>query len=384
MEEDKPRREHLPEEKEEGSRIRLLVLVQKPLGLSPGQRFRLEQWSPYLARAHGIDLVFDVYESPRLTQILYKPGHLLEKTKLCLQDTWQRRTVLQTSRVFDGVVVYREISILGPALYERLLAQAGVPLIYDFDDAIWSRKGYVTNNGLFAWLKFPKKTASICRLAKSVTVGNHYLADYAKQYATDVTVVPTTIELDAYPVQPPLPFEEPFTVVWSGSHTTLAHLRILCEALENLAQRRRVRLRIISDQFPDWKIHGVETEQVPWKSETEAHDLGQAHVGVMPLPDNPFSGGKCGLKALQYMAVARPAIVSPVGVNVDIIHPWENGVLASSHAEWVEALDRLAGDPALRARLGEVGRRTVEQDYTAQEGAMRFAAAVRRALGGCS
>ena len=100
----------------------------------------------------------------------------------------------------------------------------------------------------------------------------------------------------------------------------------------------------------------------------------------MPLPDDEVSRGKCGLKALQCMATGRPVVASPVGVNSEIVRDGENGFLASSTDEWVDALSRLAADGPLRARLGRTARATVEEGYSAEISAARFARAVERAL----
>src|SRR5947207_1329877 len=107
----------------------------------------------------------------------------------------------------------------------------------------------------------------------------------------------------------------------------------------------------------------VENEFLPWNAQTEARDLGAAHVGIMPLPDDEFTRGKCALKGLQYMAVGRPALMSPVGVNADIVRSGENGILASTDEEWLAALESLAVSPELRRRLGAAGRATVEERF---------------------
>jgi glycosyltransferase involved in cell wall biosynthesis len=116
---------------------------------------------------------------------------------------------------------------------------------------------------------------------------------------------------------------------------------------------------------------------VPWTAEREAEDVGACHVGIMPLPDNEFTRGKCALKALQYMATGRPVVVSPVGVNKDIVKDGENGFLASSTEDFVEALMRLAGSSDLRRTMGAAGRKTVEQAYSAEVAARMFADVIR-------
>lgn len=356
--------------------LNLLALVQKPVGLAPGQRYRLEQWAPHLAARHGIRLHFVPFESPPLTAVLYEKGRYRDKALGMLRDTWRRRLVLSQARSYDGVVIYREAASLGPAIYERLLAALRVPVIFDFDDAIWIPV-VGSSNGAFSRLRFQGKTAAICRLAAAVTVGNEYLAGYARRHARNVHVVPTTIELAEYPPPPRLPLVPgaPFVVTWSGSQATVGYLERLRPALEALARRRSVEVRVICNHaVPGFA--NARTTFVRWRAASEAADLARAHVGVMPLPDDEFTRGKCGLKGLQYMAAGLPAVLSPVGVNRDIVRHGENGLLASTPEEWVRALALLADDEGLRQRLGEAGRRTVAERYAAPLSAARFAQAV--------
>jgi glycosyltransferase involved in cell wall biosynthesis len=363
--------------------IRLLALVQKPEGLSPGQRFRLEQWAPLLRREHGIDIEFAVFESPRLTKVLYLPGHHAEKAALLIKDTWRRRLAYRRARDFDAVVIYREAASLGPAIYERLLARAGIPIIYDFDDAIWI-PGAGSVNGIFSHLRFQAKTGTICRLSRAVVVGNEYLASYARRYTDRVHVVPTSIDLGTYPVQPEAASDGKLVIAWSGSLATLIHLDAARPAIEKLAKRRKVEVRVICNAAPKRGFEGAETTFVPWKGDEEAKAIGASHVGIMPLPDDQFARGKCGLKALQYMATGRPVVLSPVGVNTEIVRSGDNGILAASVDEWVDALDRLGSSPELRVRLGAAGRKTVEERYSSTAVAAQFANVVRTTLGGAS
>jgi glycosyltransferase involved in cell wall biosynthesis len=261
------------------------------------------------------------------------------------------------------VYLLREAALLGPPLFERRLARSGVPLVFDFDDAVFIP--YVSHsNGYLSYLKFPGKTRTTCRLAAHVMAGNDYLANYARAVNPRVTIVPTTIDTEKYTVQPRLESENDVPVIgWSGSYSTAQHLSTLRGALKQLAQRERFRLRVIG--APGYQIEGVDVEALPWRSESEVADLRPFDIGIMPLPDDKWSRGKCGLKALQYMALGVPTICSPVGVNSEIIRDGHNGLLASSDDEWVEKLTRLLRSPEERARLGRAGRQTVEERYSA-------------------
>jgi glycosyltransferase involved in cell wall biosynthesis len=365
----------------QGRRVRLLAFVTKERGYSPGQRFRLEQWAPRLARDHAIDIDFVAFESRELTRILDTPGHVPQKAYWVLRDFVRRSVPVLRSRRYDGAIVYREIALLGPAIYERLLAALGVPIFFDFDDAIWFDPGpRVGANGVFARLHFYGKTATICRLSSAVFAGNGHLADYARQWNRDVHVVPTSIELDAYSVRPELPTTEPFTISWSGSFSTLAHFEHARRALEAFARTRSTRVVVICNRPPAVAIAGAENVFVPWAAAGEVEALGDCHVGIMPLPDDDFARGKCGLKALQYMAVGRPVVISPVGMNASLIQTGVNGVLASSVDEWVSAFEALAASPERRRVMGAEARRTIETAYSAERLAAQVSAIVRSTL----
>lgn len=360
--------------------LRVLALVPKPVGVSPGQRYRLEQWAPHAERCHGVRVDFAPFESEALTHVLYEPGRQAQKAALVAKDFVRRLSAVISARHYDGAIVYREAALVGPAIYERLLHYMGVPFIFDFDDAIWREAEAEGANGAWARLHFWGKTATNCRLAAGVLVGNGYLAGYARQHNPNVTILPTSIELAQYPVQPEAPQDAPFTICWTGSSSTLAHFEYARPALERLAARRTVTVKVICSRLPDRPIAGAENVFVSWKPETEAEDVGACHVGIMPLPDTDYTRGKCGLKGLQYMATGRPAVMSPVGMNRDLVRHGENGFLPDTEDCWVATLERLADDPDLRARVGHSGRKTVEVGYSGEAVGAAFAQAIRRAL----
>lgn len=362
-----------------GAPVRLLVLASKPPGLSPSQRFRLEQWAPRLARDHDILLDFAPFESTGLTDVLYQPGRHLRKAALTSFDYLRRARTLLGARKYDAVVIHREAALIGPAIFERLIAWSGKPIIFDFDDSIWSGAQFA-GNGIFSRLHFFGKTRTICRLASAITPGNQFLADYARQWNDQVFPMPTSIELNDYPVTPEPSPDRPFIVCWTGSTSTLAHFEHAREALEAVARKLPLVVRVICNKPPERPIAGARMDFVPWSASSEAQDIGASHVGIMPLPDNEVTRGKCGLKALQCMATGRPVVISPVGMNTELIRSRVNGFLASTTEEFRDALIQLADSAQLRERLGREARRTVERDYSAEVVAARFAAVVRQLL----
>jgi glycosyltransferase involved in cell wall biosynthesis len=355
---------------------RVLVLANKPRALAPNQRFRFEQWAPRLERDHGIRLDLVPFESPRLAQLLGEPGHLPAKAFRIVVDFLRRGRVVPMARRYDAVLIVREASLIGPAIYERLLAWTGPPIIYDFDDSIWRPQSEM-RHGLLSRLHFHGKTATLCRLASAVSAGNAHLADFAGRHNPSVFIVPTSIELDDYPIVAEPAGDRPFVVGWTGSTSTLAHFEHAREALEAVASRIPLVVKIICNQPPDRPIAGAETRFIPWSPVNEAQEIGDCHAGIMPLPDDEFTRGKCGLKGLQFMATGRPVVMSPVGMNQDLIEHGVNGFLAGPTAEWVGALTSLAERADLRARIGTAARKTVERDYSAEAVAARFARVVR-------
>lgn len=355
--------------------VRLLVLANKAAGHAPGQRYRFEQWAPHLAAEHGIRTELVAFESDRLTQILYEPRHVAAKAAWVTYDFARRIQSVRSAAQYDAILIFREAALIGPAIYERLLARTGKPIIYDFDDAIWS-PGQAWKNGWFSRLRFTGKTSTICQLASAVTTGNAFLADYARQRNANVHIIPSSIELADYPLIAEPANEGKFIVGWTGSTSTLVHFEHARPALEALAQSIPLVVKVICSRPPDRPIAGAETRFVPWSAEREAQDVGECHVGIMPLPDNEVSRGKGGMKALQFMATGRPVVVSPVGVNREIVKHGTNGYLATSTDDYVAALTDLAQSKNKRRAMGLNARETIEREYSAEISASKFAAVV--------
>ena len=349
---------------------RLLVLASKPPGLAPGQRFRFEQWAPRLKRDHGISLDLLPFESPRLAEILYQPGHHFAKGGWIAYDFIRRGAAVAKATDYDAILVFREAALIGPALYESLIAWRGVPLIFDFDDAIWQHQ---PGSSLAARLHCLGKIRTTMRRSAAVSGGNSYLADFARRYNDNVFVVPTTIELDDYPVIPEPATDAGFIVCWTGSTSTLRHFALAREALEQVAAKIPLTVKVICNEPPATTISGARMHFVPWSEKDEAREVGECHAAIMPLPDDEFARGKCGLKALQAMATGRPVVVSPVGMNSELIRDGDNGFLAGATDDFAARLLELAESAELRRRIGGNARRTVEEGYSAEIGAARFA-----------
>jgi glycosyltransferase involved in cell wall biosynthesis len=356
-----------------GARLKVLALVPYPLGTAPGQRYRIEQWAPYLGE-QGIDVHFEPFAAAELSRVLYRPGEYMAKA-WHMSRAWLRRAqAAWRSAEFDVIYLHREAALIGPALLERLARRRNNRLLYDFDDAIWLP--YVSpRNNYLSYLKAPGKTRVICRIAAAVTVGNSTLAEYARRYSQAVHVVPSTVSLREYRPRPRACTPGGPVVGWTGSHSSAQSLRLVEGPLKTLARTRRYRLILVG--VDDYSLPGVEVECRPWRAESEVEDLWSFDVGIMPLFDDPWAKGKCAMKAIQYMGVGLPAVVSPVGANREIVHDGVSGLHATTAQDWVRALERLLDSAELRAEMGAAGRRRVEAAYSAEVQAPRVASILR-------
>ena len=235
-------------------------------------------------------------------------------------------------------------------------------MIFDFDDSIWLQQ-VSEGNKKFAFLKDASKTAKIIQEASLVFAGNEFLASYARKINSNTVIVPTTIDTEVYK-RANLPQRNAVCIGWSGSFTTIEHFETALPALKKIKEKYgdKVYFKIIGDG--NYYCKELETQGLPWKADSEIKDLSEIDIGLMPLPDTEGAKGKCGLKGLQYMALEIPTLMSPVGVNTEIIHNGCNGYLPGSEEEWVNYISILIEDENLRKKMGTAGRKTVVEKFS--------------------
>lgn len=353
--------------------LRVLCLATLPT-LGAGNRLRFEQYRAPL-RALGVELEMSPFFDAVAYAVLYRDGHVAQKAVAVLRGLLRRARDLIRARRFDVIVVYRESLPIGPPLFERLLARWGVPYVFDFDDAIFLGPVHPANRR-WAWLRHPSRVAETARRARRVIVPNEYLAGWARQHNPDVTVIPTAVDTERHRPMARTGGDRA-VLVWSGSSTTAPYLRQLDAVLSALAIRRDdLAVRVIGGEYAH---AGVPVERRGFDLDREAIDVGTADIGLLPEPDDAWTRGKGAFKALLYMAAALPVVASAVGVNPEVIVEGETGYCVADDAGWVAAIDRLASDPALRARLGDSGRQRVIDRYSVAVQAPRLAAALKDA-----
>jgi len=349
--------------------MKVLFLFPYPHGTAASQRFRFEQYLGFLAAA-GISYRLESFLDGDTWKILYKPGHGRAKFTGILKGFARRLRLLVQVPGYDFVFIHREAAPLGPPVLEWIIAKVlRKKIIFDFDDAIWLANTSA-HNRVAARLKWHHKTASICGWSHRVSAGNRYLAAYAGQFNNRVTVSPTTIDTVGLHNQLKDQTTSGVVIGWTGTHSTIGYLAPLVPVLRELEQTYAFTFLVISDQPPDFTLPSL--RYLPWSKATEREDLLKMNIGIMPLTDDPWAQGKCGFKALQYMALGIPAVASPVGVNCDIIRNGVDGYLCSTDAEWKNVLAQLLGDAALRTRLGHAARQRIEESYSVQANRLTF------------
>ncbi|OJJ23912.1 group 1 glycosyl transferase [marine bacterium AO1-C] len=354
---------------------KILLIYPYPAGEAPSQRFRFEQYLDHLKK-QNFQISHAPFMSLKTWQVLYKAGNYPQKIGGILWGFIKRWWLMFRLRKFDFVFIHREAAPVGYPLFEWIIAKIWrKKIIYDFDDAIWL-PNTSSQNSLVAKIKFHQKTALICKWAHKVSVGNEYLGDYARQFNSNVVYNPTTIDTVHLHNQTKTQNNEKLVIGWTGSHSTLPYLDFLEPILKQLEQEYSFEFQVIANQPPQLNLKSLVFK--PWNKATEIEDLLAFNIGVMPLSDDQWAKGKCGFKALQYMALGIPPLVSPVGVNTRIVQNQENGFICGTPEEWHQALLQLMQTPDLRASLGTKARQTVEDHYSVTSNQNNFTVLFKR------
>lgn len=343
--------------------MRVLFLAPYPADESPSQRYRFEHYLPFL-QEQGISYSYRPFLARSAWKIFFKPGHLPRKAMGVMGGYLRRFFLLFTVPRYDFVFIHREAAPLGPPVFEWLIAKLfRKKIIYDFDDAIWipSVSSY---NKAVAWLKSFSKVAKICKWSYKVVVGNKYLGDYARRYNNRVVEIPTVVNTDSVHNQVQDQLTQQPAIGWTGTFSTLKYLDIVLPVLQELQQEIDFIFYVIADKDPQLPLE--QYRFVRWAKEREAADLLQFHIGLMPLYDDEISKGKCGFKAIQYMSLGIPALVSPVGVNTVIVEHGVNGYICNNPEEWKNSLRLLLKDSEIRKKTGQKARQRIEEAYSVQ------------------
>lgn len=283
--------------------------------------------------------------------------------------------LLRRSRPNLAWIEYEALPWL-PWTVERALLPASVPIVSDYDDAVFHR--YDQHRLAPVRWTLGRKIDRVMQRSALVTVGNAYLADRARRAGAEtVEIAPTVVDLSQYTVRAEPPATSPAQVGWIGTPNTWeAFGKTLFAQLDDTLAVQGARFRAVGARLQPESSGALDI--VPWSEDTEVSAIQSMDIGVMPLPDTPWARGKCGYKLIQYMACGLPVVASPVGVNTEIVEHGVNGFLAETDAEWHEAIETLLSDADLRRRMGAAGRKKVEERYSLQVWGPRVAQMLRR------
>jgi len=342
---------------------KIIFIAPYPKAGAPSQRFRFEQYLNILEE-NGHSTHVAPFFSEKGWKKLYQDGNTVGKALTIVGSLFKRFFLLFTLHRYDKIFIHREAAMIGPPAIEWIISKVlRRKYIYDFDDAIWLAN-YSESNARFHRLKMYHKVNKIMKWADQISAGNDFLANYARQFNSNVEVIPTTIDTSHQHNLHGNPDQNPLVIGWTGTHTTGQYLKELIPVLDEIYTTNRFIFRVISNQHPE--IDREYIDFVKWEKTSEIEDLAKFNIGVMPLTDSDWSKGKCGFKGLQYMALEIPAVLSPVGVNNTIIASGENGFLCETPQEWIETLRNLLNDSELRSRIGQKGKETILENYSVQ------------------
>ena len=347
----------------------ILFLTPYPFDTAASQRFRFEQYYSYL-KEKNMDFEVQAFWEQKAWEILYQKGKSISKLYYLLKGLLRRFLLVFSCFKYDYIFIHREIYPTGTKFLIYFLSKVlKRKIIYDFDDAIWL-PNFADNNKKFAFVKSYGQVKTLCKHAYKVSVGNDYLKDYALHFNKNVIVNPTTIDTDNLHNQINTIIHKPTVIGWTGTHSTLKYVLDLLPILDEFEEKNSFVLMIISDKKPDFKRPYLQF--VKWNKSTEIQDLLKFSVGIMPLSDDKWAKGKCGFKALQYMSLGIPALVSPVGVNTKIVDDQVNGWVCKNWNDWRKELEHILIHPNAAIKMGAKAREKIVNSYSVKSNRDNF------------
>jgi glycosyltransferase involved in cell wall biosynthesis len=320
----------------------------------PSSRYRIRQYTGLLNEAaiSVTEFPAKISYSSKLPGVL---GRVKQRYIFPVSAAWigvksvSRINDIISSNRYDAVWLNR--IIVSSLFMEKFIRQ---PLIYDVDDAIW-----INNERII------KKIGA---KAQTILAGNSFIADWFSKVNCDVHLIPTAVDTQWFTPSSQVPGDM-FRLVWTGSNQTIHYLLNIETALARfLNERKDTLLVVVSDVRPDFKrIKPDRISFVKWTPEGELTAIREARVGIMPLANSVWEKGKCSFKMLQYMSCGIPVLVSPVGMNSEVLKQGEIGYAASGEDDWVFALEELYKDIEKGKDMGSNGRQVILNNYSVEK-----------------
>jgi glycosyltransferase involved in cell wall biosynthesis len=346
--------------------MRVLALCSYPQEAA-ATRFRLMQYIEPL-RERNIELSVSAFLTSQQMATLYREGSMARKAVAMLPRVAERAVGVGVARNYDLLFVQREAMIFGPGLFEWLYKTIGrVPMVLDLDDATYIRYISPTYGKLGSLFKFFGKTDNLIKRSSVVVCGNRSIAEYVESLGAKTAVIPTVVDTEKF--RPAANKNGVPLIGWIGTHSTYQFLKTLFPVLQQLAKKHNFVLRIVGSGNETISVKGVEVENLNWDLEREVEDFRGLDIGLYPLAttedvSHEWIMGKSGFKAIQYMAVGVPFVMTPIGVCAELGEVAKTHFIATTEDEWFESLDKLLSNPELRSRMGAAGREHSLAHYT--------------------
>ena len=349
-----------------------ILLLSRYTRLGASSRLRTMQYLPALAR-EGFKVQVAPFFDDAYLHALYS-GQRAKGSKI----GYVSQRIRQMRRHPKPDLIWLEYEALPwvPWFIERTLLPRGVPIVSDYDDAVFHR--YDKHRSEIVRGILGQKIGQVMANSSLVMTGNRYLSAYAQRFETSrIETVPTVVDLDLYGVGPRARDVNSPYVGWIGTpETWQAFANPIHDVLDPLLAEHQALFRAVGAGMQP-ETSGT-LEILPWTEGTEVSSIQSMDIGVMPLPNTDWARGKCGYKLIQYMACGLPVVASPVGVNSEIVEHGVNGFLAETDEEWRSAIETLLADADLRRRMGTAGRKKVEEHYSLQVWGPRVAQMLHR------
>ncbi|MCW5956824.1 MAG: glycosyltransferase family 4 protein [Pyrinomonadaceae bacterium] len=338
--------------------MKTIVICSFPVEAA-ATRFRVAQFINSLAE-NDIDVTIRPYLDSEQFAMIYSGGRSLSRASSVLRSTIRRVGLLAEIRNFDLLFIQREAMIFGPAIFEWLYQRIGrLPMVLDLDDATYVRYVSPRFGRIGSFFKFFGKTDRLIDRADVVICGNRFIAEYVEKRGTKAVMIPTIVDTDVFtPVEKN---NDPPLLGWIGTHSTFPFLERLLPVLAELAKKHKFKLRVVGSGRKEIEVEGVEVENLDWSLEREVSDFQTLDIGLYPLDtigslDPAWLAGKSGFKAIQYLAVGIPFVMSPIGVCAEIGESGKTHFNAETAEDWYNSLDRLLSDREMRFAMGKTGR----------------------------
>jgi len=346
-----------------------VTLVTQASELNGSAYFRALQFAPLLER-RGLEVVLSPAGVAQ-RRVHGRAGAGLLAAEHGLRYVRRARELGRLVAASDAVMVQRGSYPIGPPWLLRDLRRFPGRLVFDLDDAVFLPSPAMEGRGrIVPWIYKDRQALTLLERADTVIVSTPELDASLPGRRADV-ILPTIPNVAAYPLARH-DREPPLRLGWIGSSGNVRYLDPLASVLGRLERAGVARLQVISSA-PWWGPSSFRR----WERAQEQIAVADLEVGLMPLPDDPYTRAKAGFKLLQYMAAGCAVIASPVGVSRRLVEESGAGLLASAPAEWEQAVRALASDPAARAAHGANGRRFVREFANLCKHADVLAAALR-------